>query len=99
MSEPHQQDEPVVVPIEREIDLHPFSPKDVLSVVDEYLREAGKRGFREVRLVHGRGKGVQRAQVQRMLRNHPLVGDYYDDPRAHLGATVVVLSVPVTDAP
>ena len=57
-------EEPVVVPVEETLDLHAFAPSDVRSVVDEYLRAAGRRGFREVRLIHGRGKGVQRAVVQ-----------------------------------
>jgi DNA-nicking Smr family endonuclease len=84
-------DPPVHVPIEGEIDLHAFAPRDIPSVVDEYLRAARARGFREVRLVHGRGRGVQRAIVQRLLRTHPEVEAFADDPRAHLGATLVVL--------
>jgi DNA-nicking Smr family endonuclease len=76
------------VPIEAEIDLHPFLPEDIPSVVDEYLRAAHDRGFREVRLIHGRGIGVQRAVVQRVLRAHPLVADFNDAPESHLGATV-----------
>lgn len=82
---------PIVVPIEGEIDLHAFAPRDIPSVVDEYLHAAHAMGFREVRLVHGRGKGVQRAIVQRLLREHALVDSAHDDPRAHLGATIVVL--------
>lgn len=84
-------DEPVHVPIEGEIDLHAFAPRDIPSVVDEYLYAAHARGLREVRLVHGRGRGVQRAIVQRLLREHHLVATFADDPRAHLGATLVVL--------
>ena len=82
---------PVVVPIEDEIDLHAFAPRDIPSVVDEYLHAAHAKGFREVRLVHGRGRGVQRAIVQRLLRGHALVASAHDDPRAHLGATIVAL--------
>ena len=81
-----------MVPIEPEIDLHAFAPRDIPSVVDEYLRAAHQRGFRQLRLVHGRGRGVQRAIVQRLLRDHALVIDVADDPRAHLGATLVVLA-------
>lgn len=85
--------EPVALPIEDSLDLHAFAPRDVLSVVDEYLREAAARGFTEVRLIHGRGKGVQRAAVQRLLAGHPLVLRYFDAPeeRGGWGATVVVL--------
>ena len=53
--------EPVNLPIEDALDLHAFAPGDVRPVVDEYLKEAAARGFREVRLIHGRGIGVQRA--------------------------------------
>ena len=84
-------DDPVRVPIEDAIDLHSFAPRDVLSVVDEYLRAALDAGFSQVRLIHGRGKGVQRADIQRLLRDHPLVDRFWDAPESHLGATVVRL--------
>jgi DNA-nicking Smr family endonuclease len=88
--------EPVALPIEDSLDLHAFAPRDVLSVVDEYLREAAARGFTEVRLIHGRGKGVQRAAVQRLLAGQRLVLRYFDAPeeRGGWGATVVVLRRP-----
>ena len=81
----------VHVPIEDAIDLHSFAPGDVVSVVDEYLHAARDAGFREVRLIHGRGKGIQRAAVQRLLRDHELVERFRDAPESHLGATLVVL--------
>jgi DNA-nicking Smr family endonuclease len=84
-------DDPVRVPIGEEFDLHAFAPRDIPSVTDEYLHAARERGFRFVRLVHGRGRGVQRAIVQRLLADHPLVCEFHDDPRSHLGATLVVL--------
>jgi DNA-nicking Smr family endonuclease len=84
-------DEPVAIPIEDALDLHPFQPRDVLSVVDEYLRAAQESGFDEVRLIHGRGKGVQRAAVQRLLKTHVLVSGFRDAPETHLGATIVRL--------
>jgi len=84
-------DEPVRVPIEDAIDLHAFAPRDVISVVDEYLRAARDAGFTEVRVIHGRGKGVQRAEIQRLLRSHALVEAYRDAPESHLGATLVRL--------
>jgi DNA-nicking Smr family endonuclease len=87
----HDEPPPTVVPIEYELDLHAFAPRDIPSVVDEYLREAQARGLRSVRLVHGRGTGVQRAVVHRVLRGHALVSGFVDDPRAHLGATLVAL--------
>lgn len=79
------------VPIEHEIDLHAFRPQDVAAVVDEYVAAAHAAGLREVRLVHGRGRGVQRAGVQAVLDRHPLVEAFWDDTAAHLGATIARL--------
>ena len=86
-------DEPVELPIEDSLDLHSFAPADVPSVVDEYLVAAHARGFTEVRLIHGRGIGVQRANVQAFLATHPLVAGYMDAPeeRGGRGATLVRL--------
>lgn len=84
-------DEPVIVPIEDAIDLHAFAPRDVLSVVDEYLHAAWQAGHRRVRLIHGRGIGAQRAAVQRLLAAHPLVDRYWDAPESALGATMAAL--------
>ena len=88
--------EPLEVPIEDSLDLHAFAPKDVRPVVEEYLREAAARGFREVRLIHGRGIGAQRASVQALLAGHPLVARYFDAPpeRGGWGATIVLLKPP-----
>jgi len=87
--------EPIDLPIEDSLDLHAFAPKDVRPVVDEYLREATGKGFREVRLIHGRGIGAQRASVQGLLAGHPLVLRFFDAPpeRGGWGATVVVLKI------
>jgi len=87
-------DEPVRVPIEDAIDLHSFAPRDVASVVDQYLHAARDAGFSQVRLIHGRGTGAQRAAIQRLLRTHPLVERYWDAPESHLGATLVGLKRP-----
>jgi DNA-nicking Smr family endonuclease len=86
-------DEPVRVPIEDALDLHAFAPRDVRSVVNEYVRAAHERGLREVRLIHGRGIGAQRASVQSLLGRHPLVASFADAPpeRGGWGATVVRL--------
>ena len=91
MAEPG--DEPVVVPIEDAIDLHPFAPREIPSVVESYLEAAQQSGFTEVRLIHGRGRGVQRARVQKLLTSHPLVASFRGAPseRGGLGATVVWL--------
>ncbi len=62
--------DPIRVPIENELDLHAFAPADIPSVVDEYVRAACEVGLLHVRIVHGRGRGVQRATVQRVLEAH-----------------------------
>jgi DNA-nicking Smr family endonuclease len=79
------------VPIEDSLDLHSFLPRDIPSVVDEYVGAAHAAGFREVRLIHGRGKGVQRGIVQQRLERHPLVRSFHDAPESHLGATIAIL--------
>jgi len=86
-------DEPVQVPIEDALDLHSFGPRDVASVVEEYLRAAHERGFREVRIIHGRGIGVQRSIVRAVLSRHLLVVSFADAPpaRGGWGATIVHL--------
>jgi len=81
---------PVEIPITDTLDLHPFRPDEVRDVALEYLTEARTRGFKQVRLIHGRGIGMQRANVQALLRKLEWVEDFWDD--ALLGATVVVLS-------
>ena len=79
------------VPIEDALDLHAFAPRDVPSVVDAFVRAAAEAGLRQVRLIHGRGMGVQRVRVQQVLSAHPLVERYWDAPESHLGATVATL--------
>jgi dsDNA-specific endonuclease/ATPase MutS2 len=60
-------------------------------VVEEYVTAARAAGFEEVRLIHGRGRGIQRGIVQAALERHPLVVEFYDAPESHLGATVAIL--------
>jgi DNA-nicking Smr family endonuclease len=79
------------VPIEDALDLHAFAPRDIKSVVEEYVTAAHEAGLREVRLIHGRGKGIQRGIVQQALERHPLVEAFWDAAESHLGATVVRL--------
>ena len=86
-------DEPWVVPIGDAFDLHAFAPRDVRAAVDAYLEAACERGLREVRLIHGRGRGVQRAQVRRQLAADARVLRFADAPhdRGGWGATIVWL--------
>ena len=79
------------IPVEASLDLHAFHPRDIESVVEEYLSAAHEAGLREVRLIHGRGRGVQRGIVQAVLDKHPLVEAFHDAPESHLGATVARL--------
>ena len=85
-------DEPLRIPIEHELDLHAFPPRDIASVVDEYIHAAAAAGLREVRVVHGRGRGVQRGIVQAALERHVRVDEFWDDHESHLGATVARLT-------
>ncbi len=85
-----------VLPIEDVLDLHPFRPRDVPAVVRDYLDAAIARGFREVRLIHGRGIGFQRERVRAVLAADPRVEWFGDAPpdRGHWGATLVRLRAP-----
>ena len=84
---------PAAVPIEDSLDLHAFAPRDVAELVRTYLVECARRGFREIRIIHGRGTGVQRIIVRSVLTDHPLVESFTDAPpeRGGWGATVVHL--------
>ena len=79
------------IPIDGTLDLHAFAPRDIRSVVEEYVTAAADAGFTEVRLIHGRGIGVQRGIVQQALDRHPRVAEFWDAPDAHLGATIARL--------
>jgi dsDNA-specific endonuclease/ATPase MutS2 len=83
--------EPIILPVEDSLDLHAFSPRDIPAVVEAYLEEAYSRGFTEVRLIHGRGIGVQRERVRSILAGTPFVARFEDAPpeSGGWGATVV----------
>ena len=85
---------PVRLEITDTIDLHAFAPRDVGRVVEAYLEEARQAGFRSVRIIHGRGRYVQRAAVRAILARTPFVAAYTDAPpeRGGLGATVAHLN-------
>ena len=84
--------EEVHLPINGVLDLHMFSPKDAASVVDEYLRACFEKGIYEVRIIHGKGKGVLRRTVHTLLEKHPLVLDFkLDAGPSSWGATLVFL--------
>jgi DNA-nicking Smr family endonuclease len=85
--------EPVRLPTQDHLDLHAFQPSEIGAVVDAYLEAAQEAGYREVRLIHGRGKGIQRARVQALLARDPRVERFADAPpgRGGWGATLVWL--------
>src|SRR5262245_66510080 len=87
------EEDAVEIAIGDELDLHSFAPSEVLSVVEEYLRACREKGILEVRVVHGRGKGVQRAAVRRLLRGLAWVGEFREAPPASggWGATLINL--------
>ena len=90
--------EPVVIPIQDFIDLHSFLPKEIPSVVAEYLEQCLQAGFGAVRIIHGRGAGVQRKIVRSILEKHPAVLSFHDAPpdAGGWGATVILLKIPST---
>jgi DNA-nicking Smr family endonuclease len=85
--------EPVNIPIEDWIDLHTFSPKEVPSLLEEYLLECQKKGFREVRIIHGKGIGIQKNIVHSFLKKSSLVESFRLAPPevGSWGATIVYL--------
>jgi len=87
------EDEPVQIPITDVFDLHTIPPRDVRAVVEEYLIEAHRLGFRALRIIHGRGIGVQREMVRSVLARTPFVLEFGDAPAeaGGWGATVVTL--------
>ena len=85
--------EPIAIPITDVFDLHTIQPRDVKVVVEEYLFEARRLGFRSVRIIHGKGIGVQREMVRSILGRTLFVIDWTDAPpeAGGLGATIVRL--------
>ena len=83
--------DPVVLEITDVFDLHAVQPREVKAVVQEYLQQAYEKGFRSVRIIHGKGIGVQREMVRSILERTPFVFDWTDAPSeaGGWGATVV----------
>ncbi len=86
-------EEPVEVPITDVLDLHPFAPRDTRAAVEAYLEEAHHRGLKDLRIIHGRGIGVQREIVRSVLEQTPYAAHFGDAPAeaGGWGATVVTL--------
>jgi DNA-nicking Smr family endonuclease len=88
--------DPIVLPISDSIDLHHFQPKEIASVVEEYLEQCRQAGLLEVRMIHGKGAGVQRNLIRSLLGKHSAVLSFQDAPAeaGGWGATLVVLKQP-----
>ena len=96
------EQEPIRIPITNVFDLHTIQPKEVADVVEAYLEEAHRLGLRSVRIIHGRGIGVQRQIVRTVLARSPFVIAYRDAPpeAGGWGATIVKLREPgASDVP
>jgi dsDNA-specific endonuclease/ATPase MutS2 len=87
------EEEPVRIPITDVFDLHTVPPRDGKPIVEEYLLEANRLGFKVLRIIHGRGIGVQREMVRSILANTPFVESFSDAPleAGGWGATIVTL--------
>ena len=85
--------EPIKLPVEDCIDLHPFQPKDIPSVLAEFIEQSRQSGFREVRIIHGKGKGVQRNIVHAWVRKQTMVESFGDAllEAGSWGATMLIL--------
>jgi DNA-nicking Smr family endonuclease len=81
------------LPIEDTIDLHTFHPRDVKALVEDWLHLCAAKGFREVRIIHGKGQGVLRRIVEGVLARHPMVESFAPGP--DWGSTVARLRVTV----
>jgi dsDNA-specific endonuclease/ATPase MutS2 len=86
--------EPFRIQVEDVLDLHTVSPRDVKPVVEEYLSEAHRLGFQAIRIIHGRGIGVQREIVRKILESTPFVESFGDAPAeaGGWGATIATLA-------
>ena len=85
--------EPIRIPVTDIFDLHSVPPRDVQAVVEEYLSEANRLGLKALRIIHGRGIGVQREIVRSVLARTPFVAEFRDAPAeaGGWGATVITL--------
>ena len=94
MTNSDDPDNPIRIPVTDVFDLHTVPPRDVKAVVEEYLAEAHRLGFKALRIIHGRGIGVQRDTVRTILARTPFVADYRDAPleAGGRGATIITLA-------
>ena len=91
--------EPIQIPIEDVLDLHTFRPQEIADLLENYFDECIKAGIFSVRVIHGKGKGIQKKQVHRILQKNPVVKSFKDAPpeAGGWGATLVELKPPATN--
>ena len=93
MTETEKNDDVAIhIPIDGTLDLHTFNPREVQDLLEEYISACLEKGIYEVRIIHGKGKGILRDKVHSILKRHPLVMDFSLDPGASgWGVTIVLL--------
>jgi DNA-nicking Smr family endonuclease len=93
---PNNSTNPIIVPIDGILDLHTFNPRELPSLIGEYLEACLEKGIFHVRIIHGKGKGIQKARVHSLLGGNPLVRRFRDAPEqaGGWGATCVELIKP-----
>ncbi len=93
LAEVQAGEEPLVIPIDGVLDLHTFSPKEVAGLLEDYVVECLKLGIFDLRIIHGKGKGILRDRVIKILAKHPMVEDFSEAPleAGGWGATLVRL--------
>jgi len=86
------QHEIIHIPIDGTLDLHTFDPRELHDLLNEYIDACLENRINEIRIIHGKGKGILRDKVYSVLKKHPLVADFHLDPGASgWGATIVLL--------
>ena len=93
MANEHHVGDPIRIPVEDSIDLHTFSPREIPSLLEEYLKECIKAGIYEVRIIHGKGMGYQRKRVRSFLTKSSLVQSFSIAPSTSggWGSTIAIL--------
>lgn len=93
MTETEKNDDVAIhIPIDGTLDLHTFNPREVQDLLEEYISACLEKGIYEVRIIHGKGKGILRDKVHSILKRHPLVMDFsLDSGASGWGVTIVLL--------
>jgi DNA-nicking Smr family endonuclease len=90
------EEEAIPIPIDGVLDLHMFSPKEIADLLEEYIRACLEKEIFEIRIIHGKGKGILRSKVHSILKRHPMVRDYrLDNGPSGWGASLAYLKRPM----